>query len=243
MLLHHAFKPVALVHLTFSHLAGKFQNYDLRVENSKWLYAPGVVAVSSTSRNSRGGGERLTVKGCTFEFGQGSLYYSANGASISENYFAFNAFETRSPYTVDNKAIRTIFNANTLLYNGDVGGHFHWGRGHWCHHNLIIGCDFLGPKFDAAVFHLQIGAQERTVIEYNWCLGPSEVLCVRLDTSNSATIPGRYTAVRFNLAMGQTYTLKGYNHTFEHNTGTYGVSFIRLLLHGSLLCFLCFNIS
>ena len=81
--------------------------------------------------------------------------------------------------------------------------------------------DFLGPKFDAAVFHAQISAQKRTVIEYNWCLGPSNVLCVRLDTAKSSTYPGLNMAVRFNLAMGQTFTMKGYNHTFEHNTGTY----------------------
>jgi hypothetical protein len=118
---------------------GKFSNNDLRVENSKWLYSPGVVGVSTSSANGRGSHERLTIKGCSFEFGQGSLHYQANGAVVSENYFAFNSFEKRGKYTANNKAIRTNFNANTLLYNGDIGGHYHWGYGHWCHHNLIIG--------------------------------------------------------------------------------------------------------
>ena len=81
---------------------------------------------------------------------------------------------------------------------------------------------FLGPQFDAAVFHALTGAQEGLVIEYNWVLGPSFVSFARLDTAQS-TQPdeaGRYTTIKHNVHMGLGMTTKGYNHTIEHNTGS-----------------------
>ena len=88
-----------------------------------------------------------------------------------------------------------------LSYNGDKGGHFSWARGHRVRRNLVIGQDFLGPRFDAAVFHALTGAQDDLVIERNWVLGPSLVSFARLDTASS-TPPedaGRYTTIKHNV--------------------------------------------
>lgn len=103
--------------------------------------------------------------------------------------------------------------------NGDKGGHFNWGPGHHCHHNLIVGQLFLGPSFDASVFHTVIQGQTNLKVERNWCLGPSLITCVRLDTSSTTTTPGMYTQIRHNVHFGLGITLKGYNQTCEHNTG------------------------
>ena len=86
----------------------------------------------------------------------------------------------------------------------------------------VIGQDFLGPRFDAAVFHALTGAQEGLVVEYNWVLGPSLVSFARLDTASSTTPDeaGSHTTIRRNVHLGLGITTKGYNHTVEHNTGS-----------------------
>ena len=56
------------------------------------------------------------------------------------NYFAFNSFEQRTAYTLNNMAQRSVVAYNTLLYNGDKAGHYSWARGNIHHHNLVIGC-------------------------------------------------------------------------------------------------------
>ena len=93
---------------------------------------------------------------------------------------------------------------------------------HWLISTQVIGQDFLGPRFDAAVFHALTGAQEGLVVEYNWVLGPSLVSFARLDTASSTTPDeaGSHTTIRRNVHLGLGITTKGYNHTVEHNTGS-----------------------
>ena len=57
------YNGVEYAHTGCKTLKGK-QNYDLRLEDCKFLYTPGVVAVTTTSSNARGYGERvyITVK-------------------------------------------------------------------------------------------------------------------------------------------------------------------------------------
>ena len=68
------------------------------------------------------------------------MYYKGTGARILGNYFAFNSFEQRTAYTLNNMAQRSVVAYNTLLYNGDKAGHYSWARGNIHHHNLVIGC-------------------------------------------------------------------------------------------------------
>jgi len=199
------------------------QSTDLRLTRSRFLYAPvDGIRLKSTKQTKRGGTPYVKFENNTAEFGEGALYYKGTGARILGNYFAFNSFEQRTAYTLNNMAQRSVVAHNTLLYNGDKAGHYSWARGNIHHHNLVIGQDFLGPQFDAAVFHALTGAQEGLVIEYNWVLGPSLVSFARLDTAQS-TQPdeaGRYTTIKHNVHMGLGMTTKGYNHTIEHNTGS-----------------------
>ena len=67
------------------------------------------------------------------------MYYKGTGARILGNYFAFNSFEQRTAYTLNNMAQRSVVAYNTLLYNGDKAGHYSWARGNIHHHNLVIG--------------------------------------------------------------------------------------------------------
>jgi hypothetical protein len=114
---------------------------DLRITRSRFLYAPVTgIRLSTTRRLSRGGTPYVNFENNTAEFGEAALFYKGTGSRIVGNYFAFNSFEARSPYTLDNKAQRSVVAYNTLLYNGDKAGHFSWARGHHCHHNLVIGC-------------------------------------------------------------------------------------------------------
>ena len=84
---------------------------------------------------------------------------------------------------------------------------------HWLISTQVIGQDFLGPRFDAAVFHALTGAQEGLVVEYNWVLGPSLVSFARLDTASSTTPDeaGSHTTIRRNVHLGLGITTKGYN--------------------------------
>jgi len=196
---------------------------DLRITRSRFLYAPSTgIRLKTTRRTSRGGTPYVNFENNTAEFGEAALFYKGTGSRLLGNYLAFNSFEARSPYTLDNQAQRTVVAYNTLLYNGDKAGHFSWARGHHCHHNLVIGQDYLGPRFDAAVFHALTGAQEGLVVEYNWVLGPSLVSFTRLDTASKTTPDeaGSHAIIRRNVHLGLGITTKGYNHTVEHNTGS-----------------------
>ena len=51
----------------------------------------------------------------TAEFGEGALYYKGTGSRILGNYFAFNSFEQRTAYTLNNMAQRSVVAHNTLL--------------------------------------------------------------------------------------------------------------------------------
>ena len=114
---------------------------DLRITRSRFLYAPSTgIRLKTTRRTSRGGTPYVNFENNTAEFGEAALFYKGTGSRLIGNYFAFNSFEARSPYTLDNQAQRTVVAYNTLLYNGDKAGHFSWARGHHCHHNLVIGC-------------------------------------------------------------------------------------------------------
>ena len=204
-----------------SQTSGTNQCYDLRLENCRFLYSPVKTMVKTTKRSGRGSGERIRVWSNVLEFCEGSMDYKASAGEVAYNYLAFNAFEQAGMYSIQNQAIRSVVHHNTLLYNGDKGGHVNWGHGNHLYRNLIIGQAFLRPGFDTAVFHTTASSQQTTVIEENWCLGPSNVLCIRLDTATS-TPPiagGRYTQMRKNVHFGLGNTLKGFNHTYEHNTG------------------------
>ena len=198
-------------------------SHDLRLERNRFLYAPvSGVRLTTTARNGRGAGSFARIQGNCFEFGEAGLRYKSTGAEVLHNYWAFNSFEARGEYTVDAHAMRSLFLRNTLLYNGDKGGHFNWARGNRLLENLIIGQNFLGPRFDAAVFHAVTLGQEGLMVEGNWALGPSLVSFIRLDTSQTTSrgAAGRHAVVRNNVHFGLGITLKGYNHTAEHNVGS-----------------------
>ena len=74
------------------------------------------------------------------------MYYKGTGARILGNYFAFNSFEQRTAYTLNNMAQRSVVAYNTLLYNGDKAGHYSWARGNIHHHNLVIGQVWAGVE-------------------------------------------------------------------------------------------------
>ena len=196
---------------------------DLRVSGSRFLYAPPTgVRLRTTAQSKRGGTPFAAFLNNTVEFSEAALFYKGTGCRVVGNYLAFNSFEARGAYTLDNMAQRSVVAFNTLLYNGDKGGHFSWARGHFVYRNLVVGQDFLGPRFDAAVFHAVTTAQRGLVIEENWVLGPSLVSFARLDTSKTTTPAGAGsdTTIRRNVHLGLGLTLKGYNHTVEHNTGS-----------------------
>lgn len=119
--------------------AGKYHNYDVRLENCRFLYSPVQTKVITTKKSSRGGGERVRIWNNTIEFCEHSMFYKASAGEVAHNYFAFNAFEQAGSYTVKNQAMRSVFHHNTLLYNGDKGGHINWARGNHIYRNLIIG--------------------------------------------------------------------------------------------------------
>ncbi|KAH8049135.1 hypothetical protein JL722_12135 [Aureococcus anophagefferens] len=196
---------------------------DLRVSGSRFLYAPPTgVRLRTTAQSKRGGTPFAAFLNNTVEFSEAALFYKGTGCRVVGNYLAFNSFEARGAYTLDNMAQRSVVAFNTLLYNGDKGGHFSWARGHFVFRNLVVGQDFLGPRFDAAVFHAVTTAQRGLVVEENWVLGPSLVSFARLDTSKTTTPAGAGsdTTIRRNVHLGLGLTLKGYNHTVEHNTGS-----------------------
>ena len=142
--------------------------YDLRLENCRFLYSPNPTRIVTTKKTSRGGGERIRVWNNVLEFCESSMVYKASAGEIAYNYFAFNAFEEAGAYTIQNTAMRSVVHHNTLLYNGDKGGHVNWGPANHLYRNLIIGQAFLRPGFDTAVFHTQADPQQGTVIEENW---------------------------------------------------------------------------
>ena len=116
------------------------QSTDLRLTRSRFLYAPADgIRLKSTKQTKRGGTPYVKFENNTAEFGEGALYYKGTGSRILGNYFAFNSFEQRTAYTLNNMAQRSVVAYNTLLYNGDKAGHYSWARGNIHHHNLVIG--------------------------------------------------------------------------------------------------------
>ena len=123
------------------------QSTDLRLTRSRFLYAPvDGIRLKSTKQTKRGGTPYVKFENNTAEFGEGALYYKGTGARILGNYFAFNSFEQRTAYTLNNMAQRSVVAYNTLLYNGDKAGHYSWARGNIHHHNLVIGQDLCGNQ-------------------------------------------------------------------------------------------------
>jgi hypothetical protein len=198
-------------------------NHDLSIEQCGFLFAPGRVELITTRRNGRGAGKRISVTNSSFEFGLGAMRYKATDADILGNYFAFNSFSRGGAMaTVENAAMRSRFEENTLLYNGDGGAHNSWAKENVMRRNLIVGSSWLRRWIDTAVFHAVVPGQDGLLVEENWMLGPSNVKAVRLDTSKTTTIggAGRYSTIRSNVFFGtDATTIKGVNHTVEHNTG------------------------
>jgi len=199
-------------------------SYHLNVARCGFLYAPGSVDLITTRRSGRGRGRPISVTNSSFEFGRGAMFYKATNAVIIGNYFAFNSFDggEAGTATVRNMAVRSRFEENTLLYNGDAGGHNQWGPGNVNRRNLIVGSNWLHHWVDWAVFHAVIPGQTDLQVIENWMLGPSNVKGVRLDTAKTTLMEGagRYSTVRGNVFFGtDATTIKGVNHTVEHNTG------------------------
>ena len=72
--------------------------------------------VKTTKQTKRGGTPYAAFVNNTVEFSEGALMYKGTGATIRGNYLAFNSFEARGSYTLDNMAQRSVVTDNTLLY-------------------------------------------------------------------------------------------------------------------------------
>ena len=118
---------------------GRSHNYDVRLENCRFLYSPIQTRVVTTKKSSRGGGERIRIWNNTLEFCERSMFYKSSAGEVAHNYFAFNAFEEAGSYTIHNQAMRSVVHHNSILYCGDKGGHINWARGNHIYRNLIIG--------------------------------------------------------------------------------------------------------
>merc|ERR1719210_2805450 len=193
---------------------------DIHVMHCRFMYHPAAVHVSTTSRGGRGAGRRIEVIGNILEFGEGTLSYKASAAVVSGNLLVGNSLANRGDFSVKSISLHDTLVDNTMLYNGDHGGHWGWARGNVARRNLWLGQSYLSTWHDSAVHHVQIGAQTGFVCEDSWILGPSNIKSIRLDTSNTATEPGRHSTIRNNVFFGHDrLTLKGDEQIFEHNTG------------------------
>ncbi|KAK3234356.1 hypothetical protein CYMTET_55386, partial [Cymbomonas tetramitiformis] len=202
-------------------------NDDIRLEGCHFLYSPSELSLLTTERGARGSGGYLLLHNNTVAFGEkGSLYYKANGANVSQNYFLFNSLEDRNErshddgFTIYSQGYRDLVEGNSLLYNGEMGGVLVWALGFNITSNLIQGQSYLAPWKDSAGIHMQEPGQWYTNVTWTWILGPSNSKSIRTDTSSTVTEPGRYSTISHCVFLGTAAcTIKGNNHSVTHNTG------------------------